>query len=75
MEHGKKQDHDPGLQESRLEPLQLSAWKCSVTYSPGTLERRGIQENLVFKDQSVQTLKFPPQQGGKQVRATGRLRG
>ena len=39
---GYKQDHNPGLQESRLWLLQGSDWKNPMTYSPG--EKRGEGE-------------------------------
>lgn len=31
----KKQDHSPGLQESRLQPVCIAAWKNPLGYSPG----------------------------------------
>ena len=38
----KKQDHNPELEESRLQPLQRFAWKNPMGYSPG--EKRGVGE-------------------------------
>lgn len=34
-EQGKKQNHNPRLQESRLWPVHTSAWKNLMGYSPG----------------------------------------
>lgn len=38
----KKQDHNPELEEGRLQPVQRFAWKNPVGYSPG--EKRDVEE-------------------------------
>jgi len=46
-EQGKKQDHNPGLQQSRVWPVQRAAEKNCMGYSPGG--KRGPAELFLFK--------------------------
>lgn len=41
-QQGKKQNHNLGVQDSRLWPFQGSTWKNCMGYSPG--EKRGLEE-------------------------------
>lgn len=53
----KRQDHNPGVQESRVVHVQMSAWKNPMRYSP---RDKRVQNNwLIFKD-LLQAQKWSP---------------
>lgn len=76
MEQRKKQNHNSGYEESRLEPLQVSAWKNSMGYSPGEKRAiRRIRAGLIFKDDLLQAQEWSIPTNRKWSRGGRRLYG
>jgi len=73
MEWGKQQDHNPGLLESRICPVQRSAWKIPWDMA---LEKRGVQKSWwIFKGQLLQAQEWSIPTGRNEAEGLGGLHG